>query len=222
MIIMIVANPHLVRRTAAGPSSGRCVMDSSTQSPPAPAAARRRALRFLAVAPLGALLLLTGAQPGWSGEGRVAAAWQAEFATEDATLAALEAAIDEALAANQVVTIDWRLLAGLNYRNGQVSEALQKVDGKQVRIPGFIVPLEDYMEEAAEFLLVPYYGACIHTPPPPPNQMVHVVMENNRKARTGWWEPIWMEGKLDIKNIDSPYGSVGFQISGRRVTPYEY
>jgi uncharacterized protein len=191
---------------------------------PTPTGAHRSPLRFLVVVPFVMMLFVSGVRTGWTGETSAASPWPlADVHRDDAAAAAaLNAAIDEALATGNPVTIDWRLLAGLNYRNGQVSDALKRVDGQQVRLPGFIVPLEDYMEEAAEFLLVPYYGACIHTPPPPPNQMVHVVMENNRKARTGWWEPIWMEGKLDIKNIDSPYGSVGFQISGRRVTPYEY
>ena len=44
-----------------------------------------------------------------------------------------------------------------------------------VRIAAFIVPLEDNMQESDEFLLVPYFGACIHTPPPPANQIVLVV-----------------------------------------------
>jgi uncharacterized protein len=198
------------------------LMDDTMRSDPR----TRRVKVARRIAPAALLLLLTGAHPAH--DGGVGAVPTADRVTaqaashEAASIAALHAAIDAALAANEPVTIDWRLLAGLNYRNGEVSDALKRVDGRQVRIPGFIVPLEDYLEESAEFLLVPYYGACIHTPPPPPNQMVHVVMEGNRKARTGWWEPIWLEGRLDIRKIDSPYGEVGFQLAGLRVTPYEY
>ncbi|MDQ8170832.1 MAG: DUF3299 domain-containing protein, partial [Gemmatimonadota bacterium] len=64
------------------------------------------------------------------------------------------------------VNVDWRILAGLDYENGRASDTLRKLDGKLVRVPGFVVPLDDAMEEGAEFLLVPYYGACVHTPPP--------------------------------------------------------
>ena len=39
---------------------------------------------------------------------------------------------------------------------------------KAVRIPGFIVPLEYDEQTVTSFLLVPYFGACIHEPPPPP------------------------------------------------------
>ena len=45
---------------------------------------------------------------------------------------------------------------------------------KKVRIPGYAVPLDTERSETREFLLVPYFGACIHTPPPPANQIVLV------------------------------------------------
>ena len=50
----------------------------------------------------------------------------------------------------------------------------QKLDGKVVRLQGYIVPLEVAPDgRVTEFFLAAYAGACIHVPPPPPNQMVH-------------------------------------------------
>jgi hypothetical protein len=118
------------------------------------------------------------------------------------------------------VAVDWKMLGGLDYVNGKVPANLKALDGKLVKIPGFIVPLEDYEEEGAEFLLVPYFGACVHTPPPPPNQMVFVRMEGGRKLKFGWWDPVWMEGTLKIEHYDSPYGAVGFQLVGTKTAPY--
>jgi hypothetical protein len=118
------------------------------------------------------------------------------------------------------VAIDWKTLGALDYVNGKVPPSLQALNGKQVKIPGFIVPLEDYEEEGAEFLLVPYFGACVHTPPPPPNQMVFVRMEGGKKLKFGWWDPVWMEGTLKIEHYDSPYGAVGFQLVGTKTSPY--
>ncbi|MDR1659208.1 MAG: DUF3299 domain-containing protein [Desulfovibrio sp.] len=47
---------------------------------------------------------------------------------------------------------------------------------KQVKISGFVVPLErENKFSLKEFLLVPYFGACIHVPPPPQNQVIHVT-----------------------------------------------
>ena len=54
--------------------------------------------------------------------------------------------------------------------------------GQVVRIPGFVVPLEDSKEGLKEFLLVPYFGACIHSPPPPANQIVHVLPKTPAKG----------------------------------------
>jgi uncharacterized protein len=118
-------------------------------------------------------------------------------------------------------TVDWRMLQGLNYRTGELSAALRQVDGKRVRIPGFMVPLEDGADGVDEFLLVPYFGACIHTPPPPPNQIVYVRMEKGKKVNVNLWDPIWMEGELRVKAIDSPYGAVGHQLVGITLSPYK-
>ena len=118
------------------------------------------------------------------------------------------------------VAIDWRLLAGLDYENGKMTDTLKKLDGKTVRVPGFVVPLDDATDEGAEFLLVPYYGACVHTPPPPPNQMAFVQMAGKKSVRLGLFDAIWMEGTLRVKNVDSPYGQVGFEIEGLSMKPY--
>ena len=50
---------------------------------------------------------------------------------------------------------------------------VESLDGETVRIPGFVLPLEFDETSIKEFLLVPYFGACIHTPPPPANQVIH-------------------------------------------------
>ena len=56
------------------------------------------------------------------------------------------------------------------------------MNGVEVKIPGFIVPLEENKGEVTEFLLVPYFGACIHTPPPPANQILHVRPQPGREV----------------------------------------
>ena len=88
-----------------------------------------------------------------------------ETLSESEILRALGAA-EHAGAAADAVTIDWKVLGGLNYMTGEKTETLSKLHGKQVRVPGFIVPLDDFAEEVTEFLLVPYFGACVHVPPP--------------------------------------------------------
>jgi hypothetical protein len=118
------------------------------------------------------------------------------------------------------INIDWRVLAGLDYESGGMTDTLKKLDGKKVRVPGFIVPLDDADLEGAEFLLVPYYGACVHTPPPPPNQMAFIQMAGKKSVKLGLFDAVWMEGTLKITNYDSPYGQVGFTIEGLSMKPY--
>ena len=118
------------------------------------------------------------------------------------------------------VVIDWRTLGGMNPQTGAVAPTLRALSGQVVRIAGYVVPLDDASQEDAEFLLVPYYGACVHTPPPPPNQMVLVEMEGRRRVRLDLFEAIWLEGTLGIDLVESLYGTAGFTIKGQKVSPY--
>ena len=42
---------------------------------------------------------------------------------------------------------------------------VSELDGQQIRLPGFMVPLDFEGKETSEFLLVPYFGACIPRAP---------------------------------------------------------
>ncbi|MES2523707.1 MAG: DUF3299 domain-containing protein [Gemmatimonadota bacterium] len=128
--------------------------------------------------------------------------------------------VAKAGAVEEAISIDWRVLAGLDYTNGKATDTLKKLEGKLVRIPGFVVPLDDFQEEGAEFLLVPYYGACVHTPPPPPNQIVMVGMSNKKAVKLNLFDAVWMSGRLKIATVESPYGAVGYQLEGLKVEPY--
>ena len=119
------------------------------------------------------------------------------------------------------VEVSWRVLAGLDYQTGELSDRLTEVAGKTVKIPGFTVPLEDFASSATEFLLVPYVGACVHTPPPPPNQLVYVEMDEGKRAKMDGWNPVWLEGTLHVEDVESIYGASGFRVVGVSVTPYE-
>lgn len=112
-----------------------------------------------------------------------------------------EAATARARLEQQQIDID-SLLA----RRGEIetlyqkraSAAEQSLYGKQIRIPGYLLPLRFSEERITEFLLVPWVGACIHTPPPPPNQMVHVVTSSGIEHRNRF-SPIWVEGALKLQ-----------------------
>lgn len=119
------------------------------------------------------------------------------------------------------VRIDWRTLGALDLVTGKAPASLKALDGKVVEIAAFIVPLEDDMQESDEFLLVPYFGACVHTPPPPPNQMVYVKMRGGKNVKIGWWDPVMFEGVLRLKQVESVYGASYFEMEGIASKPYK-
>lgn len=92
------------------------------------------------------------------------------------------------------------------------------MNGVDVKIPGFIVPLEENKGEVTEFLLVPYFGACIHTPPPPANQILHVRPKQGAKFRA--MDTVWVSGKLQTVRNDSMMGVSGYHITADNVTKY--
>ncbi|MGL4317418.1 MAG: DUF3299 domain-containing protein [Pseudomonas sp.] len=98
---------------------------------------------------------------------------------------------------------------------------VQALDGQQVKLPGYIVPL-DVTEESrvTEFLFVPYFGACIHVPPPPSNQIVHVRSELG-VLMDELSQPFWIEGTLKVEASSSDMGSAGYQMEAEKIYPYE-
>jgi uncharacterized protein len=93
------------------------------------------------------------------------------------------------------------------------------VVGQTVRIPGFVVPLEDSKDGLKEFLLVPYFGACIHSPPPPANQIVHVLPKSPAKGLRSM-DAVWITGTLTTGRTDSYMGAASYRIEAVGVAPY--
>ncbi len=98
---------------------------------------------------------------------------------------------------------------------------IQALDGQQVKLPGYIVPL-DVTEEGrvTEFLFVPYFGACIHVPPPPSNQIVHVTAELG-VLMDALYQPFWIEGPLAVQASSSELGNAGYRMAAEKIYPYE-
>jgi hypothetical protein len=92
--------------------------------------------------------------------------------------------------------------------------------GQHVRIPGFVVPLEDSKDGLKEFLLVPYFGACVHSPPPPANQIIHVLPKQPAKGLRSM-DTVWISGVLASERTDSYMGAAGYRIEALSVAPYE-
>jgi hypothetical protein len=97
--------------------------------------------------------------------------------------------------------------------------AKSSLDGTRVRIAGFLVPLENDGDLTTEFLLVPYFGACIHVPPPPSNQIIHVLAGTPVKARA--MDAVWVNGLLEIARSETGMGAAGYRMKADLVAPYK-
>ena len=95
------------------------------------------------------------------------------------------------------------------------------LDGQLIRLPGYIVPLEVSEDgRTTDFLLVPYFGACIHVPPPPSNQIVHVTSKEGVKLDE-LYQPYWIIGALQVKASTSELADAGYQMDAQRIVVYE-
>ena len=97
---------------------------------------------------------------------------------------------------------------------------VDQLDGQRVRIPAYITPLDyDGQTSLKEFLLVPYVGACIHTPPPPANQIVH-ALSDEAVDNPGMYEPVWAIGTIRTESIKSVLAESGYSLEVETVLPY--
>ncbi|OZY39532.1 hypothetical protein CJF43_22795 [Pseudomonas fragi] len=95
------------------------------------------------------------------------------------------------------------------------------LDGQLIRLPGYIVPLEVSEDgRTTDFLLVPYFGACIHVPPPPSNQIVHVTSKEGVKLEE-LYQPYWIVGALQVKPSTSELADAGYQMDAQKIVVYE-
>ncbi len=102
------------------------------------------------------------------------------------------------------------------------------LDGSIVRIPGYALPLEMTEGGITEFLLVPYVGACIHTPPPPANQMVFVKLREEYEVKN-LFDPVWITGQIRVEQASRSLNFVdgesdvatGYSLTGLTIEPYE-
>lgn len=92
-------------------------------------------------------------------------------------------------------------------------------NGKTIRIAGYLVPLDMDAKLVKKFLLVPYFGACIHVPPPPPNQIIFVESKKGIKI-TGVFEPVTVTGVLNTGKATTELAEAGYILSAKQVVPY--
>jgi hypothetical protein len=91
-----------------------------------------------------------------------------------------------------------------------------ELDGKRVRIGGYVVSLDFDATKVREFLLVPFVGACIHVPPPPANQIVYVKSEAGFEV-SGMFDPVWVTGTLKATTAHTGLAEAGYSLVAEKV-----
>ncbi|MFC6441226.1 DUF3299 domain-containing protein [Bowmanella sp. JS7-9] len=108
--------------------------------------------------------------------------------------------------------------------SGASSQALAPVidsfNGKLVKVPGFVVPLEGDKNTFSEILLVPYFGACIHVPPPPSNQIIYVKFAEPVPI-DNLYDPIWVVGVLSTETWQGDIATTGYRLAAQTVELYQ-
>jgi len=129
------------------------------------------------------------------------------------------------------VDVDYLLSIAPEVKQKRIKQAaavVPELDGQRVKLPGFLLPLEFDEKKVTEFLLVPWFGACIHTPPPPANQIVFVTMEKGYD-NLEQFAPVWVWGEMQVKStqrslylVDGESGiDTGYTLVAEKVTPYK-
>ena len=107
-----------------------------------------------------------------------------------------------------------------NPQQSKLGAIRPELNGSQVKIPGFVIPLEGDENMITEFLLVPYFGACIHVPPPPPNQIIYVKFPKGAPIQQ-LWDVIYLVGTLKTETITHDLAQTGYLIEGVAIEEYD-
>jgi hypothetical protein len=95
-----------------------------------------------------------------------------------------------------------------------------KLNNKRVSIAGFVVPLDGEREKTREFLLVPYFGACIHAPAPPANQVIHVVVSKTAGA-IKLTPAALISGTIRVVRSDTKLAITGYEMTIDKAEPFK-
>jgi hypothetical protein len=72
------------------------------------------------------------------------------------------------------------------------------LDGEAIEMSGFLLPVDRDGETVYSFLLVPWRGACSHTPAPPVNQAV-LVTPTEPIVSPDIYQPVRIAGRISAK-----------------------
>ena len=105
--------------------------------------------------------------------------------------------------------------------NTELAPVVKTLDRQKLKLPGYIIPIKFNTSSVSEFLLVPYVGACVHTPPPPENQIVYVSLKKPLVTQD-LWAPVWVSGSMKAQMSMTKYATAGYHLTEAITEVYEY
>ena len=115
---------------------------------------------------------------------------------------------------------EWMSLPGTQSEASTAPSVVSELDGKRIRIGGYVVPLDFDMTKVKQFLLVPYVGACIHVPPPPPNQIIYVEAKEAFEVG-GQFDPVYVTGTIRTRKQSTGLAETGYSMDADAVSPWK-
>ncbi|MBS2210763.1 DUF3299 domain-containing protein [Carboxylicivirga mesophila] len=119
-----------------------------------------------------------------------------EMAVKDSLVALLTS---EQVNVDSLLAIRYKIAELRKKQAEQVNNALNL---KSIKISGYLLPLNYVNNKVTEFLLVPWVGACIHTPPPPKNQLIFLTAKEGLEVNSRFIA-VTVEGVLKIESKTS-------------------
>ena len=96
-----------------------------------------------------------------------------------------------------------------------------ELEGAQVVLAGYMVPLDYEGDQVKSFLLVPSAGQCIHVPPPPPNQTIIVNVSGATNMRT-YSDPVIVRGAVRVAVGQTDYAETGYEITSQQIVDFDF
>ena len=104
--------------------------------------------------------------------------------------------------------------AKLEAAGTKLKESLEGVD---IVLAGFMVPVEYVGTDVSKFLLVPEAGQCIHVPPPPLNQTILVDVSSEPTKFRDLYMPIIVYGRISVGSQSFDIADSGYTVSDAMV-----
>lgn len=102
----------------------------------------------------------------------------------------------------------------------ELAPIVKSLDEQKLKLPGYIIPIKFNAWSVSEFLLVPYVGACVHTPPPPENQIIYVSLKKPMETKD-MWAPIWVSGVMKVQLSMTKFATAGYHMTEAAMKVYD-